>query len=490
MDALDRRELLARAGAAALALGTGSVWTARASASPGGRLGRLARQLEGDLVTRSSPGYRVAKRLYNTRYDGIRPLAIAYCESVEDVQIAVRWCRREGIRPAARSGGHSYGGYSTAGDGLIIDVSRLDAVAVAADAPVARIGAGASLGEVYDRLWQRGLTIPAGSCRSVGVAGLALGGGIGFSARKLGLTCDSVTSLTLVTADGRARSCSETDNAGLYWASRGGGGSFGVATDFTFTAHPVSDVTTYQLVWPFARAAAVVAAWQAFAPEAPDELFSVCRAWAPGGAQGPTISSAGQFYGSSTDLRALLAPLLAAGEPTTFNTTERPFISAVSYWAGGASGRATFAAKSDYVRTSLPPAGIQKLLAAVAERQANRALGPGGVLLDSSGGAINRVAPGATAFLHRNDRFSLQELAYWTPGDPERVVQANLVWLRKLHAALRPFVSGFAYQNYIDPELTTWKHAYYGSNLARLKHVKRQVDPDNLFRFRQSIPLR
>jgi hypothetical protein len=175
--------------------------------------------------------------------------------------------------------------------------------------------------------------------------------------------------------------------------------------------------------------------------------------------------------------------LLAAGEPTRLSIKERSFIDASHYFSG-VSGRGTFAAKSDYVRRVLPRAGIAVLLSAIEARQASGAAGS--VLFDSYGGRVNRIPPAATAFVHRRERFSLQELASWSPGSAAGQHQAQH-WLRGLHASLRPYVSGFAYQNYIDPDLAAWEHAYYGSNYPRLQRIKRRVDPDNLFRFAQSI---
>ena len=475
-ERLDRRELLRRAGAVGAALAAaGGTGQAAAATSP---LRTLARSLDGDLVTRASPRYGSARQLHDTRFDAVRPLAIAYCESAADVQRCVRWCSRNGVRPAARSGGHSYGGYSTAAGGLVIDVSRLAGVRVSGSS--ARIGAGARLGDVYRALGSRGVSIPAGTCPTVGIAGLALGGGDGFSARKFGLTCDALTGITLVTADGRVRRCSELQNDDLFWASRGGGGgNFGIATELEFATHPVSTVTTYRARWPWERAADVVDAWQRFAPDAPDELFSVCRlATDPGGAR---IASSGQLFGNEAELRSLLRPLVAAAEPTVLSVVERTYFSAVAFFSDTAA-RATFAAKSDYVRDTMSREGIAVLVRAIDARQA--AGGNSDILLDSFGGAINRVGPGATAFVHRRERFSLQEIASWTPGAN---ASASLTWLRSLYAALRPHVSGFAYQNHIDPELTTWRHAYYGANYARLVRIKRRVDPGNLFRFAQSI---
>jgi hypothetical protein len=221
------------------------------------------------------------------------------------------------------------------------------------------------------------------------------------------------------------------------------------------------------------------------------------------GASGPPrITSAGQFFGTADRLRSLIRPLTDTGAPTRVSVTSRTYMDAARMWAGcsgtvaechlqpqGALGRSTFKAKSDYAHRPLSARGIDALVGAVEARRST-GRGSGLVLLDSSGGAINRVRKAATAFVHRDALFSLQYLAYWDAGDPPASVAANLRWLRRFRAAMRPYVSGFAYQNYIDPELSNWKHAYYGSNLRRLVAVKGRYDPTNVFRFRQSIPTR
>jgi FAD/FMN-containing dehydrogenase len=422
----------------------------------------------------------------------LRPLGVVYCERVTDVQKTVAWSRRHGIRIAARSGGHSYGGYSSVPDGVIVDISRLARVS-AKPGHRAIVGAGAKLIDVYAGLWQGGVTIPAGSCATVGIGGQALGGGIGFLSRKLGTTSDNLLALTVVTADAEVRTCSATQNADLYWASwGGGGGNFGIATDYTFKTTPVSTVSTFVAEWPWAEAKAVIAAWQAWGPHAPDELFSVCNIASGGGT--PSIRVAGQLVGSELRLRSLLAPLLSTGTPSRVSVRERIYLEAVQLWAGcgpvsechlepfGKLARATFAAKSDYVRRPFPPAALRAIVAAI-----ERAPGSGSLLLDSYGGAINRVSKAATAFVHRDSLHSCQYLAYWSGGGQ---AAANIAWLRSFYAAMRPYVSGEAYVNYIDPDLAGRPQAYYGGNLRRLVSIKRRYDPKNVFRFRQSIPLR
>ena len=481
---IDRRTLLERGARTALGVSLVPWWRLPELVEAGDpRVRALARELRGDVIGRGAPAYASARLLPSTRFDGIRPLAIARCESADDVARCLRWAARNEIRVTARSGGHSYAGYSTIANGLVIDVSRIDGISVAADGKSAMVGAGATLGEVYDRLYAaRRVTIPAGSCLSVGIAGLTLGGGHGFRSRQHGLTCDSVRGLRLVTADARVLDVSASSHPDLLWAARGGGGgNFGVVTSFRFAVHPAGDVATFTVEWPWRDAAAAVAAWQAWAPHAPDALFSVLSlSCAAGGA--PSIRAVGQLAGSKAQLDALLGPLASAGAPSRVSTVARDFPSSVRYWGGG-SGRSTFAAASDYAYRPLTAAGIGALVRGVEARSR----GPGGattVLLDSYGGAIRRVPAGGSAFPHRRALFSFQEIVSWQPGGP---AAANLAWLRAFHASLRPHVSGYAYLNYLDPAQPDWQHAYYGASLPRLQALKRQWDPRGVFRFRQSI---
>jgi hypothetical protein len=481
VEQLTRRQLLARG--TALALGTVPFADALAAAAPpSGIFRELDRQLRGDVLQRGAAGYNAARVVYDTRFDGIKPQAIAFCESLADVQKTVRWARKHHIHIVPRSGGHSYGGYSTT-SGVIVDVSRLHAVSLAANGRAAS-GAGAHLLDVYTTLANRGRMIPGGTCPTVGIAGLTQGGGIGLSGRRFGLTCDHLLEATVVLADGRAVVANAHSHPDLYWALRGGGGgNFGIVTRFVFRTHPVGGVSTYSLEWPWSDAKQVVQAWQAFAPHAPDGLSCVLNVNAAAGGASAHITSAGQFFGSEQALRSLLAPLVSAGTPTRFTTTTRTFLEAVHYWAGGGTGRATFAAKSSISTAPLSSAGIDALLHQIDDKRTS-GTGSGVVLLDSWGGAIDRVPKAATAFVHRGALFSMQYLAYWDAG---AAGAPNLAWLRRCYAALRPHVSPFAYQNYIDPELPNWQHAYYGSNLTRLRQVKRKYDPRSVFHFRQSI---
>ena len=500
MQQITRRELLERGGRAALRLGAMPLLGRLASAPPTGIFAELARTLSGDVVVPADSAYTQARVLYNTRFDAVHPRAVVFCEGREDVERTVRWAKKHAIRIAPRSGGHSYGGYSTT-SGVIVDVSRINKVTLDARRRAA-VGAGTRLIDVYDQLWQHGLTVPAGTCPTVGIAGLALGGGIGFAARKFGLTCDNLVEATVVTAAGRAIVCNAREHADLYWACRGGGGgNFGIVTRLVFRTHPVDRVATYTIQWPWADARRVVQAWQAWAPHAPDGLFSVLNLNAAGGGIAQ-ISSAGQFFGTREQLESLIRPLVNAGAPTRVSVTSRTYMDAARMWAGcsgtvaqchlqpqGQLGRSNFKGKSDYANRPLSARGIATLVGQI-EARAGGGAGSGIVLLDSSGGAINLMRKDATAFVHRDGLFSLQYLAYWDASAGPAVAAANLSFLRRFRAAMHPYVSGFAYQNYIDPELANWRQAYYGSNFNRLVTVKRRYDPGNVFRFRQSIPPR
>jgi FAD binding domain/Berberine and berberine like len=490
MEALDRRDLVERAAKVAVAAGVaGAVPHWAFAAGPTKRqLRKLQREIRGTVVTPGEPGYARGRLLVNTRYDGIHPDAIVYCETTSDVQKTVRWARRHGIHIVPRSGRHSYAGYSTTG-GVVVDVSRMHSVR-GLPGKLASVGAGAKLIDVYSKLWNQHESIPAGSCPTVGVAGLALGGGIGFSSRKFGATCDAIKELVIVTADGRRLTCNAHEHADLFWACRGGGGgNFGIVPKFVFETHHVGSVSTFYIRWPWRDAARVVKAWQAFAPHAPRGLFSVCNLSSAAGGT-PTISASGQFFGSTGALRRLLRPLLNAGAPSVVSIKRRSYMEAIMYWANCSSlaqcrvlPRETFKAKSDYCLHPLPKAGRKTLIRWVEARTRVRASGGIAAILDSYGGAINAVPKGATAFVHRNALFSIQYYGGWSGS----ASHANLNFIGRFYRAMRPFVSGFAYQNYIDPALRNWPHAYYGSNYPRLTAVKRKYDPHNVFHFRQSI---
>src|SRR4051794_26573973 len=456
--------------------------------SSGAALRELAREVRGPVVTRGASGYATLAHVYNERWDGRHPRAVLVAHDVADVQAAVRWAARHGVAIRARSGGHSYAGWSTVADGLVVDLRRLRGIHLERHNTRAVIAPGAQLGDVYRRLAARGVTVPAGSCPSVAMGGLALGGGMGLAARKLGLTLDRVTDVQVVLADGTLRHAGASSHEDLYWACRGGGGgNFGIVTSFRLRTAPARRAAFFTVSWPWAQASAALAAWQSLMDGAPDALTSVFSL-----STGPRVSALGQYFGSASALPGLLRPLTdVAG--ARLSTGSSSYAQLQRRWAGcldlsaaachtrgtrpgGTLPRARFAAGSDYVAQPLSSAGRAAAIAAIERRSG----GSGALLLDSYGGAINRVAADATAFVHRDALYSIQYLAYGP-------THAGAAWVRSARAALAPHVNGKAYQNYIDPDLAHFRRAYYGSNLARLRDVKARLDPDGIFDFPQGV---
>ena len=472
----------------------------------------LAQTLRGALVLPDSARYAVARQLFDPRFDVVTPRAIAYCATPEDVQASLAFARRFTLPLAVRSGGHSYAGYSTT-TGLVLDVTPMSSIALAANVDgsggTVTVGAGARLIDVYDMLAAHGLALPAGSCPSVGIAGLTLGGGVGVLARKYGLTCDNLLAADVTLADGRSLTCDASHSADLFWALRGGGGgNFGVVTSLTFQAHPVARLALFTLDWPWSSAAEVVAAWQAWAPHAPDELWSNCLLLAAPDAHSPPIARVnGVYVGGVSALDGLLQKLTGTinAAPLTSSIGADDLLDAMMIEAGcsgdsvaechlstlspqGKVPRATEMSRSDYFSRQLPAGGIAALVSAITTRSASAPNG-GGIGLDAVGGAINRVDPQATAFVHRRQLFSAQYTTSYSVTDPANAITASQSWLDATWRAMRPYASGEAYQNYIDPALPNWLSAYYGDNLPRLQQVKAAYDPGDFFHFAQSIPL-
>lgn len=469
----------------------------------------LASSMQGTLVRPNSSQYPTAIQLFQTSFDSIRPAAVAYCASPKDVATCLSFVRKFNLPCTTRAGGHSYAGYSTT-TGLVLDVTRMNTISVNAGAGTATIGAGARLIDIYAELAQSGLILPGGSCPTVGIAGLTLGGGFGVLGRKFGLTSDNLLAAQIVLADGTLLTCDATHHSDLFWALRGGGGgNFGVVTSFTFRTHQVAALALFTLNWPWGNAIDVVDAWQKWAPPAPDELWSNCLLLSSYDTSAAPIARVnGVYVGDVTPLNSLLQQLIGriGVAPSSSYVSGASILDTMMDEAGcygktvaechlpsqnpqGQLQRDTYKARSDYYASAISRQGIGVLVNAIAQRQESSTLGKGGILLDACGGAINRVAADATAFVHRDQLFSAQYSANWNAGAPSSIVAANNAWLASTWHALRPYASGTAYQNYIDPALADWQHAYYGANLSRLQQVKAIYDPTNLFHFQQSIPL-
>ncbi len=467
---------------------------------------QLAASLTGSLVLPSNPRYGIDRLLYNSKFVSLHPRAIAFCATPDDVARCIDFATSHGVPISARSGGHSYGGYSNS-DGLVIDVSQMAGVSVDTAANVARVGAGAKLIDVYNVIGNAGRLLPAGSCPTVGIAGLALGGGIGVFGRKYGLTTDNIHSVSIVTADGRIVTADANTNSDLFWACQGGGGgNFGVVTSFEFNVHPMPEVTLFTMQYPWATAATMLSAWSDWTGSAPDELWSNCQLLSQG-TYGYLPQIAGVYCGTPNELASVLAPLksMIGTAPTySFNGSDS-YLSAMEIEAGcsglsiaachlttqNPSGRLSheaYSAKSSYVDAPTNDTAAAAYVGAIENLHAHAPTVGGGLAFDSYGGAINRVASDATAFVHRDKLAGIQATYSWSSATLPSEITAGAEWLTFLGTSVFDAATG-AYQNYIDPTLADWESAYYGSNLAKLVAIKNKYDADNLFSFAQSIPL-
>lgn len=347
----------------------------------------------------------------------------------------------------------------------MLDLRPLRSVSVSDGRAV--VGAGARLGEVYEALHEHGLTLPLGCGPTVGIAGLTLGGGLGLLGRRYGLTCDRLLGAQVVLAGGRVVDCDADREPDLFWALRGaGGGQFGVVTSLVFDPVPEPMVTRLELTWAAGDAAAVIAAWQRWAPDTADEL-TANLAVAAG-----VVRLFGAMVGLEAETAALLGEL--PGPPPASRTLTGMGYRALKDALAGPVPDEPIFSRSEFFCQPLPDHAISELL---EHRTQDAAPGEHRELnFTALGGAYNRVPPEATAYVHRGERFLLEHVG--TPG-PE--------WSRRSWAIAHPFGSGRVYPNFPDPELSSWEQAYHGDNHARLVRVKAAYDPERLLRFPQSI---
>ncbi|MFC0111017.1 FAD-binding oxidoreductase [Kibdelosporangium aridum] len=478
---LDRRRFLQTAGLGVVAATTSLPAFAAAHPKAEPDWAALRGKLSGQLFLPADSGYNDAKLGFFTMYDRHRPAAVARCTRQEDVQACIETAVTNAFPLAARSGGHSYAGYSTLDRGLVIDVSRMNSVEVRPDGTVV-VGAGARLFDVYNAVAKAGRLLPGGTCPSVGIAGLTLGGGIGVIGRKYGLTCDRLTNARIVTPDGTIRDAAASPD--LFWALRGGGGgNFGIVTSFTFQTAPSHDFTTFNLSFPSGASAAVVNAWQTWCQEVPDEL------WSQLSVSGNTQVE-GTFAGPANQVQGLLDTFVrrVGSQPTGRDVREGSYFDTMVSFAhcepsnggctpswnggGGGLGRGTYVATSRILTKQIAdPQAFVRLLSSV----------PGMLtLLDSFGGAIAR---GDSAFPHRAGIASIQLIKWVNNGDEAGARAA----MNPVRDELGRMFGESAYVNYIDPQMPNWANAYYGPNLSRLRSIAAKYDPGKVFRYGQSL---
>ena len=447
---------------------------------------QLRAVVRGRVISRDDEGYDEARRVYNAMIDR-HPSVVVRCTEVADVRAAVNFARENELDLAVRGGGHSVPGFGTVDDGVVIDLSGMRAVSVDPARRTARAEGGATWGDFNDATHVHGLATTGGIISTTGVAGLTLGGGIGYLARGFGLSCDNLLSAEVVTADGRSVVASETEHADLFWAIRGGGGNFGVATALEFRVHPVKDVYGGPMFFEIKDAANVLRFYREFIKDAPEQ-FGGFPAWQiapplpfiPENRHGDTFLAfvacwAGPIEDGERALKALheVAPVVAE------HVAAMPYPALNSLFDGLVPPGLQHYWKANFVK-ELTDTAID----------AHLEYGPKVPAVNSTmhiypiNGAVHRVAPDATAFAYRDANFAEVIAGMWP--DPTRN-DANIKWVRDYYDATAPESEEGGYINFMSGDDQDRIKANYKGNYARLVEVKRKYDPDNLFHVNQNI---
>jgi hypothetical protein len=435
----------------------------------------------GQVLLPEDTGYDSARRIWNASIDK-HPGLIARCSEAADVVRAVKFSRANNLLVAVKSGGHNVAGRALCDDGIVIDLSATNRVSVDAELRAVRVQAGALLGDVDRETNPHGLVVPTGVVSKTGIAGLTLGGGTGWLARKYGLTCDNVVSCEVVTAEGDLVTANNEINADLFWGLRGGGGNFGIVTSFLYRAHPVSTVLGGVIAYTRDQAAALLRYYRDFMPAAPDELTAYAGLISmPDGT--PAVGVMACYCDDLTEGERVLKPLRAFGSPVFDAIQPMPFPtmqklvdemspdSTHNYW------RSTFIRDfSDEVIDLIIEHGNRM------ESRLSR------IVIQFFGGAAGRVAPADTAFAQRQAEYNVGIETQWTDAAES---EKHIGWTRTLSDALRPYSSNGYLLNFIGDEEPDTIRAAFGSNYARLVELKTKYDPTNFFSLNQNVaPMR
>jgi hypothetical protein len=437
----------------------------------------------GKIITPSSPEYDEQKGVFNLSIDSA-PSLISRCSGESDVGVTLGWAAKrtdhKGIR--VRSGGHSYEGFSVGTDVTVIDVSKLNEIEIDPDGFVS-VGAGVKLGDLVEKLALHGFVLPTGSCPSVGVSGLTLGGGHGVLSRMYGLLCDSLEEVDLVLASGKKVTASASQNADLFWACQGGGGgNFGIVTRFKFRTYPLKKVVRYKLRWAPEHAENILILWQQWLAERAANISSTLElTFVDGAVSGIHIT--GISTESLAECTALLGLLCKEHPPSEREATSCEYLAAARYFWGGRPEPVHFKATSDYVYSSM---SIETIRCLLANGQLETARGGAvAVIFDGYGGAIASKASSETAFFHRKALYCIQYYSEWS--SPSATTERTAMVLAVRQSMNSFFQPRRAYVNYCDLSISDWKSAYYGDNYARLAQIKAKYDPENEITHPQGI---
>lgn len=442
---------------------------------------------QGEAIRRGEPGYDEARAIWNGMLD-LRPAVILRCRTVEDVIAAVAIGRESGVEVAVRGGGHSLSGQSTTEGGVVIDLSSLRSVEIDAERRLARVGGGATWADLDAAAAEHGLATTGGLIPSTGVAGLTLGGGIGWLMRRHGLACDNLVGADLIAADGSRHRASHGDDEELLWGLRGGGGNFGVATTLELRLHPVATVVGGMALFPIERGREVLRAYARWTRDLPDEFTTMAAIvgappapFVPAERVGtPVVAIVGGWCGAVEAGQALLQPIRALG-PFADVFGPMPYPALQGMLAGGAPAGLRNYTTSGY----LPDLG-DRVVDVVLAHGARLASPLSQIHLHQMGGAVARVGEEDTAYGQRRAAWTYNVLGTWIDPAEDR---PSTDWVRGLRDALAPLAGDGVYVNFIGSgEEGRVRAAYDEATWRRLTALKRRLDPDNLFRRNHNIP--
>jgi FAD/FMN-containing dehydrogenase len=454
-----------------------SVHPAAAPVSPDWSV--LAARGAGSIIAPEHARYDEVRQVWNGMIDR-HPAAIVFPRTDAEVAAAITFAREYGLEIAVRGGGHNAAGLATIDGGLVIDLAEMNQVDVDPGRRIARVGGGAKWGDFDAATQAHGLAATGGAISTTGVAGLTLGGGLGYLMRSQGLACDNLIGARVVLADGSIVETSETERPELLWGLRGGGGNFGVVTEFVFRLHPLDGMYAGMLLYPRDRAVEALRTYRETTASSPDELttfFALLSA--PDGA--PILAYVPTYAGAEEAGAAAVAPYRALGEPIADMVGPMPYVALQQMLDEGFAPGPHVYWRSHFI-TGLPDEAIDIIVAG-----ANAAVSPlSAVLVEHLGGAVARLGQDDTAFDHRDAEYNFAIIARWT--DPAEA-ETNIAWARGLWEAMRPYARG-TYVNYLGVGDTAErvKDAYSPEKYARLAALKREYDPENVFHRNQNIP--
>jgi FAD/FMN-containing dehydrogenase len=433
----------------------------------------LDEAIDGRVVLPSSADYAAAKSVFNARFDDSTPAAVVVVKSVDDVQRAVEFAARNNVKIAARSGGHSYIGASTASSAMIIDLRQLAGEITYDDGRgLATISAAVQLDSVQTALATHGRSLPSGSCPTVGIAGLTLGGGLGSDARRSGLTCDALVSASVVLPSGEAVTASADDHADLFWAlCGGGGGNFGVVTSFTFRTFPIADRDVVTVVFPEGSTEQAILGWHDWLHDADRAIWGMVNITVGSDAGGCTVvlaTPAGDGRSGASDLSSVIGVLPVSNTSRTLSRMDF-----VHYFEGGAQAARprAFVAGSDIIG-AMTSAAAESIVAATSAWPPDA--GSATAVIESLSGAVRDVAADDTAFPWRRQAACIQ---WYTEPPSQAAIETADKWLAGAHAAVHAHSVG-GYVNYVEPDTPAAR--YFAGNLERLTAIRRKYDPGGL----------